>query len=49
MTKGKKKKGPGTAGPYGPKTTEPAVIPVRDASGNFKWAGNLKSGSVNAS
>jgi len=46
MTKGKKKQGPGTAGPYGNKR-EPAVIPVRDTSGNFKWAGNLKSKSVN--
>jgi len=45
----KKKKGPGTAGPYSPKTTEPAVIPVKSPSGDFDWASttDLKSGNVN--
>ena len=45
----KKKQGPGTAGPYGNKKREPAVIPVKSPSGNFDWASttDLKSGSAN--
>jgi len=41
----KKKKRPGTAGGI----KEPTQIPVKNpATGKFEWAGNLKSGSVNA-
>ena len=43
----KKKQGPGTAGPYGNKKKEPAVVPVKSPSGNFDWAGK-KVNSVNA-
>lgn len=44
----KKKKGPGTAGPYGNKKREPSVIPVKNpATGNFDWAGK-KVNDVNA-